>query len=379
MNKENFNFCTCNQLVKTKSKDSIIYIFKQFFFKILLFSISTFFLFSMILFQYTRISPNISSNFFIILLSIFVIFQITFFITIYKKNINFIKEILFNINLLQVGLHQLQHSIEPIKISYKKQNEFGQLCKIYKHLSDKIKEETLKNNINDEKRKIIFSGIIHDNKTLLTTLLGYSEALQVNKNLSPEKKEKYISGIYSCAEDLCELNETLSVFNKLSETSLLVNPHPANFSQEIYKIVNPVIDLLPLKKVSISLDLKENIYINLDVKAFKRILLNLLANTIRYRTKDFSKISLRLYSENNHAVFSYTDDGPGVSKSDLPHLFEAYYRNPETKKTIKGSGLGLAIVAKIIESHHGTYEAISDNGLKIIFRIPLIEREDNYE
>lgn len=83
------------------------------------------------------------------------------------------------------------------------------------------------------------------------------------------------------------------------------------------------------------MNLAENLYINLDIKAFKRILLNLLANTIRYRKKQFSKITLKTYKEGNFAVFSYSDDGPGVSKDNLPHLFEAYYRNPETKKLYK--------------------------------------------
>lgn len=379
MDKENFNFCACNQIVKLSDKDSILFIFKRFFIKILLFSVAMFSLFSMIIYNCIYNSANLNPVLFIIILIVFSLLHIVFFVNIYKKNINFIKEITLNINLLQTGLHQLQHNIKPVKLNYTKQNEFGQLCKIYKNLSDKIKERTLENNINNDKRKIIFSGIIHDNKTLLSALLGYAEALHINKNLSIKKREKYIAGIYACAEDLCELNETLSAFNKLSETSVLINPKPVNFNNTIYEIVNPVKDLLPLKRVSISMDLKDNLHINLDKKAFKRILLNLLANTIRYRTKDFSKINLKTYKENNFAVFSYSDDGPGVSEMDIEHLFEAYYRNPESRKKIKGSGLGLAIVAEIIKSHHGIYKAISNNGLTIVLRIPLIEREDNHE
>lgn len=376
MNEKNFNSCSCNE--KTK-KDNLLSFFKSLIIKIFLFSISLFLLFSMILYYQIYNNNNFSDYFFVYLISLFFVLHCIFFIIIYKKNADFIKKILAVTDLLKLGLHQIHHGIKPIEIYYNNENEFGQLCKIYKILSDKIKEKELKNNINDEKRKVIFSGIIHDNKTLLTTLLGYSEALKMNKNLSTEKKEKYITGIYSCAEDLSELNETLSVFNKISKTNSLLHPKPLDFSKTIHKIVNPVADSLALKNVSITMNLAENLYINLDIKAFKRILLNLLANTIRYRKKQFSKITLKTYKESNFAVFSYSDDGPGVSKDNLPHLFEAYYRNPETKKTIQGSGLGLAIVAKIIEAHKGTYEAKSDNGLTIITRIPLIEREDSYD
>ena len=73
----------------------------------------------------------------------------------------------------------------------------------------------------------------------------------------------------------------------------------------------------------------------------------------------------------------YTDDGPGVPKEKLPHIFEAFYRTDEARsKTSNGSGLGLAIVAEIITAHKGRYSAVNNNGLQLIFEIPLAERSN---
>ena len=70
----------------------------------------------------------------------------------------------------------------------------------------------------------------------------------------------------------------------------------------------------------------------------------------------------------------YQDDGPGVPTEKLSHIFEAFYRTDEARsKTSNGSGLGLAIVAEIITAHKGRYRAENENGLKLIFEIPLAE------
>ena len=72
-----------------------------------------------------------------------------------------------------------------------------------------------------------------------------------------------------------------------------------------------------------------------------------------------------------NAVLEIGDNGPGVSPHEIEYIFESYYRgDPSRTNPTTGSGLGLSIVKTIITAHDGTVQAVNDNGLKIIIKIP---------
>ena len=109
-----------------------------------------------------------------------------------------------------------------------------------------------------------------------------------------------------------------------------------------------------------------------DVSLIKQAARILIENASKY-TPAGGEIILRSLTVDGHPAFSVQDSGIGISESDIPHIFERFYRADDSRsKQTGGSGLGLAIAKWIIERHGGHFEVISrkDIGTRITVIIP---------
>jgi two-component system phosphate regulon sensor histidine kinase PhoR len=105
----------------------------------------------------------------------------------------------------------------------------------------------------------------------------------------------------------------------------------------------------------------------------KEAVINLLSNAIKYMKEGGPReIHLGLHTENKHAILTIKDTGIGIAASDLPNLFERFYRAREGNTGCpKGTGLGLAITKRIVLRHHGVITAESTLGKGTCFTITL--------
>ena len=102
--------------------------------------------------------------------------------------------------------------------------------------------------------------------------------------------------------------------------------------------------------------------------------MNLLENTVRYRTADCSKVDIEVRQNTENVEIRFSDDGPGVGRRHLNRLFEPFYKEDKARTTPeKGSGIGLTIVKRIIEGHGGQVSASSEGGLCITMTLPSVK------
>jgi signal transduction histidine kinase len=95
---------------------------------------------------------------------------------------------------------------------------------------------------------------------------------------------------------------------------------------------------------------------------FEQLLLNLLNNALKY-SEPYTKTSLSVKKEKGKVRIMITDEGSGISKEDLPFIFERFYRTEKSRsRDSGGSGLGLSIVKELIEAHGGNIEVASEPG-----------------
>ena len=275
---------------------------------------------------------------------------------------------------LSMAARAIQYGNYNMAVDYYSNDEVGEACNAFRTMQLHLKNSIAERAMSMTSRKIVFSGIAHDLRTPLTTIMGYTEALQLGMAKTPEKKQQYLGAIASCSDDLSRLIDELSLYNKLSTSRVICHPKLMNFSRVIREFIDDDKQYLDSRNVCVTFDMDENITALVDEKEFQRIIFNLLSNTIKYRIKDASDVLITIKEKGKYAEFSYLDDGPGVPLDKLPHIFEAFYRTDEARShTSNGSGLGLAIVAEIITAHKGRYRALSENGLKIVIDIPLAE------
>jgi two-component system phosphate regulon sensor histidine kinase PhoR len=123
-------------------------------------------------------------------------------------------------------------------------------------------------------------------------------------------------------------------------------------------------------EVTIQVHADERVELPLRPRMLRVVLENLLANAIRYSGQG-STCTVELSNPRTGPVLTVSDDGKGVEPSDLPRLFERFYRGDQAR-TSRGTGLGLAIVKHIVTSGGGEIEATSDpgQGLQIRARFP---------
>jgi signal transduction histidine kinase len=125
-------------------------------------------------------------------------------------------------------------------------------------------------------------------------------------------------------------------------------------------------------KLTISLAEIDQVQITGDRDRLKQVLLNLAANAIQYSTSGKS-VTLGMQRIDEQVKVFVQDTGPGISKEDLPHIFDRFYRAERSRKrsSSSGFGLGLSIADWIVKKHNGRIEVVSEEGTGTLFNVWL--------
>jgi signal transduction histidine kinase len=121
-----------------------------------------------------------------------------------------------------------------------------------------------------------------------------------------------------------------------------------------------------------------------DAEQIKRVINNIIGNSVKYMEKKKGMISIRLKKtktpqDKTMVLVEIEDNGSGVNEAELENIFERFYRTDASRNSAKGgSGLGLAIVKKIIEDHGGTVYATGKEGVGtcIYFTLQIADKEE---
>lgn len=244
-------------------------------------------------------------------------------------------------------------------------DEIGELSADFEEMRAHLKEEIDARIKYEEDLRNLIGNISHDLKTPLTTIKGYSEGLLDGVAATPEKQEKYIRTIRSKAEDMTVMIEELSLYAKIESKA-----YPYYFEQVgligfFSDFIEEDAPMLEEKNISLVLcnRLTGSDKVNADREQLKRVVTNIIGNTMKYLGKEKGTITVTLFEKDNLICTRIEDDGVGIPAADLPHIFERFYRGDVSRNSGKGgSGLGLSIAKQIIEDHCGTIEAESTEG-----------------
>ena len=100
-----------------------------------------------------------------------------------------------------------------------------------------------------------------------------------------------------------------------------------------------------------------------DPEQMKKVVNNIISNSVKYIDKPKGEIEIRILDEIDSVRVEIEDNGKGIATKDLPRIFERFYRTDASRNSMQGgSGIGLSIVKKIIEDHGGYIWATSKEG-----------------
>lgn len=227
-----------------------------------------------------------------------------------------------------------------------------------------------------ERQADFVANASHELATPLTAIKGFAETLLDGALEDPKLSIKFLNIIHTEAERMQRLINELLQLAKLStqEYAQQIKLEPTDLTPLLHKVTHYLAASAEEKNIMITIDAQaEPILIMANPDWLKQILINLLDNSIKY-TLPTGKISLKCYQENNEAILIVEDSGIGIPATDLPLIFDRFYRVDKARsRSAGGTGLGLTIVKFIIEIHGGQIHVQSTvhKGTTFTIRLPL--------
>ena len=228
----------------------------------------------------------------------------------------------------------------------------------------------------EEAQNEFIAHIAHELKTPLTSVKSYSEMLIDGDAEDPEIKKEFYNNINEEADRLTILIENLLNISRSQMGGLTLNKGLVKTDWLARDSLAAIETAVQKKHILLEKNLPESFPSLVgDKELLKVAIINFLNNAVKYNPEN-GKIAFSLRDENGLAIFDIIDTGCGVSKEDLPHIFDKFYRSTDSHiRDQTGSGLGLAIASEIIHLHGGEIEVESEPGKGSHFSIRLPKEE----
>ncbi|MCP1111415.1 sensor histidine kinase [Ohessyouella blattaphilus] len=241
-------------------------------------------------------------------------------------------------------------------------DEIGALGKDLEDMRLRLKDSAAEKVKYDQESKELISNISHDLKTPVTAIKGYAEGIMDGVADTPEKMDKYIRTIYNKANEMNLLINELTLYSKIDTNRIPYNFSTLSATEYFGDCAEDLSFELEAKNVQFEYHnyVGEEVMIIADAEQIRRVIHNIINNSIKYMGKDQPKINLRVNDVGDFVQVEIEDNGRGIAAADLPNIFERFYRTDTSRNSTKGgSGIGLSIVKKIIEEHGGKIWATS--------------------
>ncbi|PLS02567.1 two-component system histidine kinase PnpS [Neobacillus cucumis] len=224
----------------------------------------------------------------------------------------------------------------------------------------------------EQMRKDFVANVSHELKTPVTSIKGFTETLLDGAMNNKETLQAFLSIILKESDRLQSLIQDLLELSKIEQHGFRLNIQPF----DLHFLLKEVIKLLEGKAVAKNIKLEFSceqspVLIKGDTDRLKQVFINLISNAISY-TPTNGAVEIFLVEYEQKVSVHVKDTGVGISKEDIPRIFERFYRVDRARsRNSGGTGLGLAIVKHLIEAHHGIISVKSKLGEGSEFTIEL--------
>lgn len=246
--------------------------------------------------------------------------------------------------------------------------DVSKLVEIFKN-ENKISQINIKT---DSVKSVFFSKLCHQFRSLLN-VIGFSNSLLKRSLLAQTTQQDnlfFISNIQAGVEEINQLLDELVFYGQLVTGAIEYKPNLIDLNMHCKEIVARAQEIANNKQQAIDLSNFCNFKtVYLDEKLLKPMLSNLLSNAIKYSLEN-STIVLKISCQEQKIIFQIQDRGIGIDQSDLPRLFEPFFRGNNVAG-VKGNGMGLAIVKSLIAIQGGSIDVSSQTGIGTTFAITL--------
>ncbi|MDK1716232.1 cell wall metabolism sensor histidine kinase WalK [Dellaglioa algida] len=283
-----------------------------------------------------------------------------------------LRDLLENQDEIMIDLSDVEH--EQILNAYFSliQRESGFISGLVCVLHDVTEQQKI-----ERERESFVSNVSHELRTPLTSMKSYIEALNDGAWKDPEVAPGFLKVTQNETERMMRMINDLLNLSRMDSGTSKLELELVNLN-ELFGYVLDRFDMMintddgTGKKYTIKRDFtKRDLWVELDTDKIVQVIDNIMNNAIKY-SPDGGEITCRLLETHKHVILSISDEGLGVPKKDLTHIFDRFFRVDKARSRAQGgTGLGLAISKEVIEMHKGKIWLDSSEGKGSTFYISL--------
>lgn len=248
-------------------------------------------------------------------------------------------------------------------------DEIGELAASFNMMTNSLSRlETM--------RRGFVSSVSHELRTPMTTISGFIDGI-LDGTIPEERHEYYLSIVSSEVKRLSRLVNGMLDISRLEAGEVELKRESFNFNELVCGVVISQEQRIEKNKLVIEgLDNLPEICISADRDLIHQVVYNLVDNAIKF-TPDGGKISFKIGDEGENMSFMIKNTGDGISESELPFVFERFYKGDKSRSDVKKSlGLGLYLVKTIVSAHKGQVAVSSREGQFAAFKVILPKGEN---
>ena len=247
----------------------------------------------------------------------------------------------------------------------------GLVCVLH-DITDQVQEE--------EERKQFVSNVSHELRTPLTSVRSYVEALSDGAINDPELSPRFLKVVEDETERMIRMINDLLSLSRMDSGTTKLDLEYVNIGELFNYILNrfdmiiknETADDSDQKKYTIDRHItNKSLWVEIDPDKFTQVIDNIMNNAVKY-SPDGGVITARLTDTHNHVILSIADQGLGIPRKDLRHVFDRFFRVDKARSRKQGgTGLGLAISKEVINLLGGQIWVNSTEGKGSTFYIAL--------
>lgn len=205
-------------------------------------------------------------------------------------------------------------------------------------------------------RNLMLSDIAHDLRTPITTIAGYSKALNDGLITSDEKRKEYLDAIENKAVRMSDLITLLFEYVRLDSDNFSLKKTKVDITELLRENAALLYADTEEKGMEFLIEIPEEPYeIELDKLQFSRVITNLINNALKHNASG-TQITLKMEKAAQEIQISVSDNGAEIPAMIADHIFEPFVVADASRESKGGSGLGLSIAKRIVEMHGWTLE-----------------------
>lgn len=230
-------------------------------------------------------------------------------------------------------------------------------------LADTLNKATTSLERTDVIKRELIANVSHDLKTPLTMIKAYSEMIRDLSGDNKEKREEHLKVIIDETDRLTRLVNDMMDLSKIESGIITINKENIDFSE----LASSLVDRIKMSNIdtehNIEYIIPKDLYVYADKTKIEQVLYNLIINAIKHSGEGKRNILVKVTATQKRVKVEVIDDGVGISKEDLEHIWDRYYKASESfTRNVQGSGLGLSIVKNILIKHSSDFGVESEVG-----------------